>query len=235
LCTRTVGVLARVLEDAGIATVGLSLVRRQAENVKAPRFLHCEFPLGRPLGKPRDPEFQADVIRRALALLDRTDVPVIEDHPEVIDDEVEHAASCTLPPRHDPDIHPAVDEARALRPAYNRQLEASGGRTAVGRVAKPDDIGDLIGRFITLANTASLAAAGFDADTVRAAGQDVRAYYEEAGLALSGHVPAARQLESWFYQHTQTGPIIRTAAAALEAAGLDRNTWYYLLPGSQQS
>jgi hypothetical protein len=34
----------------------------------------------------------------------------------------------------------------------------------------------LISKFITLANTANLAAAGFDTDTVRATGQDIRAY-----------------------------------------------------------
>ena len=228
------GVLARVLEDAGIATVGLSLVRQQAENIKAPRFLHCEFPLGRPLGEPLSPDFQTDVIRRAFSLLTRTDVPVIEVHPDVIDDDAEHAATCSVPPRHDPDAHPAVDEAEALRPAYARQVDAAGGRTAVGRVAGPSEMGDLVRKFLTLVETGSLDAAGFDADSVRAAGQDVRAYYEEAGLALSDHVPAARQLESWFYQRTATGPVIRAAAAALEAAGEDRNTWYYLLPGSQQ-
>ena len=226
--------LARILEAAGIATVGLSIIRRQAENIKAPRFLHCEFPLGRPLGKPGDPEFQTDVIRRAFTLLDRTDVPVIEDHPDVIDDEVEQAAACTLPPRHKPDIHPAVDEANALLPAYRRHVQSADGRTAVGRVTTADQIGELVAKFVTLADTGSLESAGFDADSVRAAGQDLRAFYEEAGLALSDHVPAARQLESWFYQHTQTGPIIQAAAAALEAAGEDRNTWYYMLPGSQQ-
>ena len=229
------GVLARVLEEAGIATVGLSLVRRQAENIGAPRFLHCEFPLGRPLGKPGDAAFQADVIRRAFALLDRTDVPVLEDHPQVIDDQVDEPASCALPPRHDPDLHPAVDEAIGLRSAYERNLAAADGRTAVGRVAGPDGIGELICKFVTLAERGDLDAAGFDANSVRAAGQDVRAYYEEAALALSDHVPGARQVEAWFYNQTQTGPIIRAAARALEAAGEDRNTWYYMLPGSQQS
>ena len=216
------GVLARILEESGIATVGLSLVRRQAGNIKAPRFLHCEFPLGRPLGKPGDPDYQTDVIRRAFSLLDRTDVQVIEDHPGVIDDDAEHAAICTLPPRHNPDVHPAVDEAQALRPAYMRQVEAADGRTAVGRLTGPDAIGDLVDKFVTLADTGSVEAAGFNADTVRAAGQDVRAYYEEAGLALSDLVPAARQLESWFYQQTQTGAIMRGAAGALEASGEPR-------------
>ena len=38
--------LARIFEAAGMATVGLSIVREQAVNTKAPRFLHVEFPLG---------------------------------------------------------------------------------------------------------------------------------------------------------------------------------------------
>jgi hypothetical protein len=228
-----VGVLARVLEAAGIATVGLSLVRRQAERVAAPRFLHCEFPLGRPLGRPDDPDFQTDVIRRAFALLARTDVPVLEDHPDTIVDEADDAASCTLPPRLDPGLHPAVDEAQALRPAYHRQLERAGGRTALGRVAGPDGIGPLVGKMVALAGGSSLAEVDLDADSVRAAAQDIRAFYEEASLALAGHVPAARRAETWFYGATETGRVIRAAATALREAGEDRLVWYYLLPGNQ--
>ena len=227
------GVLARVFEAAGIATVGISIVRRQAENIKAPRFLHCEFPLGRPLGKPNDVPFQLDVIRRAFALLDRTDVPVIEDYPIVIDDEADEAATCVLPPRLDPALHPAVDEALGLRPAYNRQLTASGGRSAMGRVGGPDQIGDLVTRMVRLADGATLEEVAFDTDSVRAAGQDIRAYYEEAALALADHVPAARQVETWIYTQTETGKTIRAASKALKARGAEQSTWYYLLPGNQ--
>ena len=227
------GVLARVFEAAGLATVGISLVRRQAENIKAPRFLHCEFPLGRPLGKPGDAVFQTDVIRRAFGLLGRTDVPVLEDHPVVIEDEVDEAASCALPPRLDLSLHPAVDEALALRPAYNRQLVASGGRTAMGRVGGPDQIGDLVARMVRIADGATLADVAFDADSVRAAGQDIRAFYEEAALALAEHVPAARQVETWIYTKTETGRVIRAAAQAMKAAGVEQSTWYLLLPGNQ--
>lgn len=227
------GVLARVFEAAGMATVGISLVRRQAENIKAPRFLHCEFPLGRPLGKPLDAPFQSDVIRRAFALLDRTDVPVIEDHPDVIEDEADEPVSCILPPRLDPTLHPAIDEAMALRPAYNRHLATADGRTAMGRIGGPDQIADLLRRMIGIAEGASLEDVGFDINSVRAASQDIRAYYEESALAIADSVPAARQVETWIYSVTKAGTVIRDAARALKASGAEHGAWYFLLPANQ--
>jgi hypothetical protein len=91
----------------------------------------------------------------------------------------------------------------------------------------------LIGRYIALADGATLTDAGLDAKSVRAGGQDIRAYYEEAAVALSDHVPAARRIETWFYTTTETGRIVRAAAASLQEAGEDRSTWYYMLPGTQ--
>ena len=77
--------LAHVFEAAGIATVVLSSVREMAVKTAPPRALHCEFPLGRPLGRPGDPGFQHDVLARAFALLDAPIGPVLVDHPVVIE------------------------------------------------------------------------------------------------------------------------------------------------------
>ena len=77
--------LARLLEEHGLATVTLSLVRVQAQAVVPPRCLHLNFPLGRPFGKPSDPEFQLRVLRAAFALLDRPSGPVLEDFPDAIE------------------------------------------------------------------------------------------------------------------------------------------------------
>ncbi len=227
------GVLAHVFEAAGIATVGLSLVRRQAENVRAPRMLHCQFPLGRPLGVPGDTEFQHDVLARAFALLSRTDVPVLVDHPDTIVDDTDNPASCPLPPRFDASLAPAVDEARGLRQAYERQLTASG-RTLVGRVTDADGIGELVARFIRLRDGATLNEVGFDNHSAVAASQDIRAYYEEAALALLDSVPGARQAESWFYRCTAAGAVVKAARDALKAAGADGTVWVFLAPGSQR-
>jgi len=227
-----VGVLAHVLEAAGLATVGISLIRGQAETVRAPRMLHCQFPLGRPLGRPNDPAFQHDVLRRAFSLLPRTDVPVLVDHPDVIDDETDAPLACSLPPRFDPELPAALDEVAGLRTAYDRQLQRTG-RTLVGRVAGPDGVGDLVARFLRVADGASLDEVGLSGRNAIAAAQDVRAYYEEAALALAEHTPAARRAESWFYTATETGRALRAARDRLEADGVDRNVWYYLTPASQ--
>lgn len=130
-------------------------------------------------------------------------------------------------------MHPAVDEALGLRPAYERQLTASGGRTAVGREATADTISEVISRLVPLVEGASLADAGFDTESVIAATQDVRAYYEEAALALSDHVPAARSIETWFYTETETGRLIRAIGAALTEAGDDPMAANYVLPLTQ--
>ena len=227
------GVLAHVLEAAGIATVGISLVRQQAETVRAPRMLHCQFPLGRPLGRPNDPELQHDVLRRAFALLERTDVPVLVDHPLTIDDAADQPLACPLPPVSDPALPPPVAEVRGLRAAYDRQL-ATSGRTLLGRVAGVDGIEALVARFAQLAAGASLDDAGLDEHTVVAASQDNRAYFEEAALGLSGHVPAARQAESWFYGTTATGALLKAARDALAAQGVPQVVTMYLLPATQR-
>ncbi len=224
-------VLAHVLERAGLATVGISIVRQQAVNATPPRILHCDFPLGRPLGKPNDVEFQTDVITTAFRLLDRTDVPVLEDYPVSIEDEAEAPAACPLPPRHDPDVHAAVDEARGLRKAYDRSVEKYG-RTSLGRAADADGIDGLIETMIRLEAGTSLDDVGWDAKALHSAGQDIRAYYEEAGLELAD-VTGARQLESWFYHSTETGALLRRTQQVLREAEVDRNTWYYLLPRTQ--
>ncbi|HCH79267.1 MAG TPA: glycine reductase, partial [Acidimicrobiaceae bacterium] len=47
--------LAHVFEAAGIATVTLASTLSVVERTQPPRALWCDFPLGRPLGKPQDP------------------------------------------------------------------------------------------------------------------------------------------------------------------------------------
>lgn len=63
-------------------TVAISLIREHTAQINPPRALWVPYELGRPLGVPGDAEFQKRVLRAALALLDRTDGPMIADHGE---------------------------------------------------------------------------------------------------------------------------------------------------------
>jgi hypothetical protein len=224
-------VLSHVLERAGLATVALASIRGQAATARPPRALFCEFPLGRPLGVPNDPSFQTDVIRAAFALLERTDVPVLETYPDVIADEADVPASCPLPPRLDTEGHPAAAEARGLREAYQRNLDQHG-RTSLGRLAGPDEVPDLLERIARLEDGESLADTELDAGRLIAAGQDVRAYYEEAGLQLAA-VTGARQLETWFYESTEAGQLLFRVQGVLAQTSDDKLSRQYMMPFTQ--
>jgi hypothetical protein len=221
-----------VLEAEGLATVQLTSIRSYAERIRPPRALYCEFPLGRPLGRPNDPRFQRRVLEAALALLERPSGPVLEDFPETIADEAGAPLDCRIPPRHDPDAPPAVDEARGLRSAYERQLAASG-RTNVGHVIGPDAVPGALSALLALTDGKPLEESGLPAD-LRLLGLDIRAYYEEAAIALAGHVPAARQAESWLFRRTEAGKLLKRAQVALRQSGAPRATWFYLVPSTQQ-
>ena len=225
-------VLAHVFEAAGIATVVLSSVRPMAEKVAPPRALHCEFPLGRPLGRPGDAAFQHDVLRRAFALLDAPSGPVLVDHPDVIEADDEPAA-CALPPRFDPDLPPAVDEARGLRKAYDRAV-ARRGVTSVGRVITADQVPDALAVMHAIAGGADWKAAGVPGGNTTAVCHDIRTYYEEAALELvNGPPPGPRALEDWFFEQTHTGKIVLAARQKIRDSGAKVPVWFYMTPASR--
>jgi hypothetical protein len=194
--------------------------------------LYAEFPLGRPLGKPNDPAFQTRVLNAAFSLVPRVDVPVLVDFPEVIVDESDHPLTCTIPLADEPGLHPAVVEARGLRAAYERNRAATG-RTFVSRLGSADNVRALIEVLIRVADGVALDACGLPTSQLGAAALDVRAYYEEAAMALAGFVPAARQAESWFYRMTETGAVLRRARAAIRAADGPRSAWFPMVPVGQ--
>jgi hypothetical protein len=200
--------------------------------MRPPRSLYCEFPFGRPLGKPGDAAFQHRVLAAAFALLERPAGPVLEDFPERIDDESAQPLACVLPPRHDPDAPAAVDEARSLRPAYERQLQASG-RTGVGRTVDADAVPDAVAAMLRLASGTPLDEACLPGP-VEGVAHDISAYYEEAAIALAEHTPGARQAESWFYHRTETGAVLQRAQTVLREAGAPPNVWRSLVPDTQR-
>jgi hypothetical protein len=68
-----VGLVARVVEEAGIPTVVVSTGRDLTEQVRPPRSLFVNFPMGNPFGRPGDAAMQDRILRDAVGLFDTVD------------------------------------------------------------------------------------------------------------------------------------------------------------------
>ena len=218
--------LAHVFEAAGLSTVVLSSIRSVAERIKPPRALYCEFPLGLPLGKPRDPEFQHRVLERAFGLLGVAFGPVLEDFPETIESKGGEPLSCSLPPRFDPNLHPAIDEAQALRNAWNRSFKKTG-RTSL--TISADQVPGEIKKFVRLAGGESWEEVGLAAVPMEVA-NDIRTYYVELALELVDGPMEPWAAERWFFQKTEAGKVLLEAKRSMQAAKAPDPIWMYMLP-----
>lgn len=214
--------VAYYLEDAGIATTGISLVRENTEALRPPRFLWVPFPLGRPLGVPGDRSFQRRVILAALALLDAPSGPVLEDYaedmPDVPGDEV-FACPVSFPPRAS-----AVgrwqstlrDEIALLRPWYALSRERRG-RTTVGVADAPvealaERVGELLDAPARLPD--SLAAL----TELKRALADLRAFHEEAVTAQPGD-PPWREVRRLLWRESVLGGAMLALRNRFDASG----------------
>lgn len=67
------GLVCRVAEERGIATVCVSTGRDLTAQVRPPRSVFLNHPMGNPFGRPHDVEQQREILRAALALVERAD------------------------------------------------------------------------------------------------------------------------------------------------------------------
>jgi len=78
-----VGLVCREVEKAGIATVCVSTGRDLTAQVKPPRSLFVNFPMGNNFGAPSDVEQQTAILSRALVLIFEVDEGgYLEDWPQ---------------------------------------------------------------------------------------------------------------------------------------------------------
>ena len=204
--------LGHYLEEEGIATVAIVLIRPQAENTKPPRALWVPFELGRPFGPPSDAAFQKRVILTALGMLVEGAGPVrIVDFP---DDDPRAQPDPTWRPPFVPEAIPARSaellasrleaEVLLLQGAHQRWM-AQHDRSTVGLSGLP--IGDCA-RYVAewLRGKAPPSPRdGFSAPLIlRFAVDDLKAYCLEA--AANGPAkPSSRQLGDWLWNETATG------------------------------
>ncbi len=78
------GLVCRLVEEAGIATVCVATGRDLIAQVKPPRSLFVNHPMGNNFGKPFDTAMQTDILRRALALIKESrEGGILIDYPNV--------------------------------------------------------------------------------------------------------------------------------------------------------
>lgn len=216
--------LGHYLEEAGIATVAISLIRPQTENTKPPRALWVPFELGRPCGPPGDAAFQKRVILAALRMLERSDGPVVIDDYAGEDPRAQPDPAWRPPPVSAPAAGLSADalagplrrELAALMDAHARWTAAHHGRTTVGLSGLTmADCGAYIAGWLQGGAPESPREGVSAPLLLRFAVDDLKAFCLEA--AASGPArPSSRQLGDWFWNETAAG----AAIYALRAIGL---------------
>jgi hypothetical protein len=210
-----VSALGHYLEEEGVPTVAISLIRPQTEKTKPPRALWVPFELGRPFGPPSDAAFQKRVIHTALRLLERERGPVIiEDFPE--EDPRERPDPAWRPPLAKPDLDGASatrlaaaleDESARVETLYRRAAEEPG-RTIVGLSGLSiGEAGRYMASWLRGQNPESPSAEMSAPLVLRFAVDDLKAACIE--VALSGFAkPSSKQLGDWLWNDTAAGAAI---------------------------
>ena len=235
--------LGHYLEEEGIPTVAISLIRPQTENTKPPRALWVPFELGRPFGPPSDAAFQKRVILAALCLLERERGPVvIEDFPE--DDPRERPDPAWRPPFAKPDLDGASatrladalkDESERVETLYRRAAEERG-RTIVGLSGLSiGEAGRYIASWLRETTPESPSAEMSAPLTLRFAVDDLKAAYIEAALSGSAK-PSSKQIGDWLWNDTAAGRAIfalRSMYLTNEDERLKAIAGLFLVPGAR--
>lgn len=212
------GGLAHFIEDEGIATTQISLIKEHTQKIKPPRALWVTFPLGRPLGNPNDPEFQCGVLSRALELLNEPEGPVLADYPLDAEDESTDSAVPACPvdfSSRDKELTSVELLLQKFESEFNSMYtwysigSEKKGRTASG-VSKLnfDEIIRLYSDFIT---NKQQGLAKFEADlpdTLRLASEDLKSCYFEALSSQPGQPTDAASLANWFWGETYAAAVI---------------------------
>jgi D-proline reductase (dithiol) PrdB len=219
-CTRDGAILARYIEEEGIATACISAIKPYSEIVKPPRSLWVPFELGRPLGVPNDASFQNRVL---LALLKLFNVPenegpvVLVDYPEDAPPVENDMTVISCPVYYGDDDTAGMDpmeasflrEIKAMRPWYDLAL-AKRQRTTLGASGvAPDSLGEFIYAFIKGETPENPRTDVELITTLKLAIEDLRAYYNEGATAQPGQENVSLQsLKDWFWNNTAASNVL---------------------------
>ena len=209
-------VLAHYFEAAGFATVLVGFVREHIESIAPPRALWLDFPMGRPLGKPNDPEYQLSVIRAAFSLLDRQSGPVLEDFEHVIpvrEGRMGYALPVELVVSSDEvgDVDALLaqvqGEIESLRPDYQAAVAARGRTTVGASETALEQLAPYIAAFVKGEKPRSLRRGMAPVPFLKLAVEDLAAYYTEARTHRD-NIDDIEELGKWFWEECLAGKLI---------------------------
>ena len=204
--------LGHYLEEEGIPTVSISLIREHSAALRPPRALWVPFMLGRPFGVPNDPPFQRNVLQSALRLLQQDGVPVLEDFPEEAPyrdlGEIPDAPNCPVSfPRVKSEgtlQERLADEISQLR-AWHEVAVKRNGRTSLGLTGlSPLELGAFLEAWVADAPQPLFKQGMTMAGALKLAADELKTFYYEAKAAQPGrHTPEA--IQDWFWLETVAG------------------------------
>jgi hypothetical protein len=212
------------LEEKGLVTVALSLIREHTEKVKPPRAVYVPFPLGLPVGHPGNVPEQQAVLDLAFSTLDAVSVPVLLDYRD--DTAAEEGGSPLQASEIDPN-----EQARAanfatevtLMRRYWEQHLAATGRTGVGLSKVPPQRFRGVVRFLEALLTDQTA----DSDErptdmpkpmfIRTSLEDLRVMYSEARLQTHPH-ESSQNRQRWLLGSTALGLMLRRLRDTFDAS-----------------
>ncbi len=181
------------------------------------------FELGRPLGAPNDPEFQLDVLRAALGLLERESGPVLEDYPHDAPASGGEPWACpvALPGEEAGDQEARLlREVELLQPWYEEAVRGRG-RSAVGLsgVEGVDTIASFLAGFVSgEPGTPPEGASEEMPFLLRYMSDDIKAFYQEAATAQPGRSVTSDALNDWLYKETALGEVLYDVRDRLAAS-----------------
>jgi hypothetical protein len=208
-------VIARVLEERGLSTVGISLVREHTVKIKPPRAVWVPFPFGMSIGHRHDVKEQRAVLDLAFSTFDAPSGPVLLDF--VAAERRERAA-----PLQSSDVE---IEAHARTIDLASEVESTRARwkahPGLSGVA-PEHFGELA-RF--LANYMPGDEAGYAGrppevallQFIRYAVEDLRVMYMEARMQAQPD-EASDDRQRWLLASTALGVLMRTLRDRMEAS-----------------
>jgi hypothetical protein len=233
------------MEEAGLPTVGISLVRPHTESMKPPRALWVPFEFGRPLGPPNNAPFQRKVLLAALNLLEAPGGPLLEDFPEDAPGSPDENKTPVPPAAFSRNFVRSIkalqmpaalrSEIAAMRPWYDTAV-AQRKRTTFGISGiAPDALADFICPFITGEQPENPRKDLPIIYSLKFAIEDLKAYYVEGITAQPGQEElSSKALQNWFWDETIAGKVVLDLRKALQADS-DKLTSmfgsYFLVPG----